>query len=232
MALLRSILFALIFYPGTLLYVLAALAGALLGRGPVRRVARGWAFFHRWCAHALLGIRTRIEGVIPEGPVLYAIKHESMYETIEVLVIFRDPAVLVKKELTDIPLWGKVAVLHGVIPIDRAGGAKALRQLVRDAREAAAQNRSLVLFPEGTRVLHGEAPSLRAGFAGLYRQIGLPVVPVAVDSGQVWPRRSFLKRPGIVTFRFGEVIPPGLDRDEAERIVHAEINRLNTGVNS
>jgi len=229
MAVFRSLLFALVFYPGSLVYVLAALAAALFGRAGVRRIARAWAYYHRWCARYLLGIRTRIEGVMPEGPVLYAIKHESMYETIEALVIFRDPAVLVKKELTQIPLWGKVAVLHGVIPIDRSGGSKALRQLVRDAREAQAQNRSLVLFPEGTRVPHGEAPELRAGFAGLYRQIGMPVVPVALDSGRLWPRGSFLKRPGIITFRFGELIPPGLDREAAERIVHTEINRLNGG---
>jgi 1-acyl-sn-glycerol-3-phosphate acyltransferase len=84
-----------------------------------------------------------------------------------------------------------------------------------------------VIFPEGTRVPHGERAPLRAGFAGLYRHIGLPVVPVALDSGRVWPRRSFLKRPGIITFRFGDVIEPGLDRDAAEAMVHAEINALN-----
>lgn len=227
MTLLRSTLFALIFYPGSLLYVLAALASSLVGAAPLRRVARGWAYFHRWCAAYILGIRTRVEGVIPDYPVLYAMKHESMYETVETLVLLRDPAVLVKQELADIPLWGRVAVLHGSIPIDREGGASALRKLVRAARAAADEGRSLVIFPEGTRVPHGERAPLRSGFAALYRQIGLPVVPVAIDSGRVWPRGSFLKRPGVITFSFGEVIQPGLDRDAVEALVHDEINRLN-----
>lgn len=223
----RSLLFTLIFYPFSLLFVLAALTVAPFSPYALKRISHYWGRFHRWSTHVLLGIKTRIIGTIPKHPVLYAIKHESMFETIEVLVLFRDPAVLAKKELTEIPLWGKVARAFGVIPIDRAGGASALRNLVRAARARVADGRSLVIFPEGTRVPHGEAPSLRSGFAGLYRQIGLPVVPVAVDSGKLWPRRSFLKRPGVITFHFGEEIAPGLDRDAVEAIVYQGINRLN-----
>ncbi|WP_317511922.1 lysophospholipid acyltransferase family protein [Sphingomonas sp. C3-2] len=228
MILVRSLLFALIFYPGTLVYVLSALAVAPFSVAMLRSIARGWAAFHRWCAAVFLGIRVRIVGTVPDHPVLFAIKHESMFETLETLIQFRDPAVLVKKELTQIPLWGKVALLHGVIPIDREGGATALRQLVRQARAAASEGRSLVIFPEGTRVPHGERPELRSGFAALYRQIGLPVVPVALDSGLVSPRRTFLKRPGVITFHFCDEIAPGLDRHTVEARVHAEINRLNS----
>jgi len=227
MIVLRSLLFTLVFYIGSLVPVLFGLAAIPFGSKGVRYAGRMWAGFHHWCAANLLGIRVRVEGTIPQTPVLFAIKHESMFETIEILNLIRDPAVLVKKELTEIPLWGRVAVLHGVIAIDREGGAKALRLLIRAARDAAADGRSLVIFPEGTRVPHGQRPPLRAGFAGLYRQIGLPVVPVAMDSGRVSPRKSFLKRPGVVTFRFGQVIPTGLDRTEAEAIVHREINVLN-----
>ncbi len=226
MLLLRSILFTLVFYTGSIFYVMSA---AIMGRNPAgaRRAAWLWARFHRRCAERILGIHTRVEGVIPDRPVLFAIKHESMYETLEILLLIPNPAVLMKKELIDIPFWGGVALRHGVIPIDREGGAKALRALVTASRAAAAEGRSLVLFPEGTRVPHGERAPLRAGFAGLYRHIGLPVVPVALDSGRVWPRRRFLKRPGVITFRFGDVIEPGLDRDAAEALVHAEINALN-----
>ena len=227
MIVLRSLLFMLVFYLGSILPVLYGLVAIPFGSKGVRQAGRMWAGFHHWCAVNILGIRVRIEGTIPQLPVLFAIKHESMFETIEILNLIRDPAVLVKKELTEIPLWGKVAVLHGVIVIDRDGGAAALRLLIRAARAAAAEGRSLVIFPEGTRVPHGQRPPLRAGFAGLYRHIGLPVVPVAMDSGRVSPRHSFLKRPGVVTFRFGEVIPIGLDRTEAEAIVHCEINALN-----
>jgi len=222
----RSVLFMFAFYLGSVFYVMRA---AIIGRNPegARRAAWLWARFHRRCSERILGIYTRIEGVIPDRPVLYAIKHESMYETLEVLVVLNNPAVLMKKELIDIPFWGGIAKRQGAISIDRKGGARALRALVAAARATAAEGRSLVIFPEGTRVPHGERAPLRAGFAGLYRHIGLPVVPVALDSGRVWPRRRFLKRPGVITFRFGDVIEPGLDRDAAEAMVHAEINALN-----
>jgi 1-acyl-sn-glycerol-3-phosphate acyltransferase len=224
----RSLAFAIAFYLGSAFYVLRAAILAAQGPRGARHAAWTWARFHRWAAKTILGIHTRVEGVIPDRPVLYAIKHESMYETLEVLMLFDSPAVLAKKELTEIPFWGGIALRHGVIPIDRAGGAAALRALMKAARSAAEEGRSLVIFPEGTRVAHGERAPLRSGFAGLYRTIGLPVVPVAVDSGRVWPRRRFLKRPGVITFKFGEVIEPGLDRDAVEARVHAEINALNS----
>jgi 1-acyl-sn-glycerol-3-phosphate acyltransferase len=112
-----------------------------------------------------------------------------------------------------------------VIVIDRAGAGQAMRQMMREARAALDGGRSIVLFPEGTRVRPGERPPLRAGFAGLYRALGVPVVPVALDSGRVWPRKG-PKRAGMVTFRFGEPVPPGLPRAEAEARVHAAINAL------
>lgn len=226
MALLRSLLFALVFYPGTLGAVLIAFPLSLLGPQAVRRQAVRWARFHRWCARRLLGVRSRIEGEIPSGPLLFASKHQSMYETLELLVILDDPAIVVKRELADVPLWGAVARKQGVIPVDRTGSAAALRTMLRAARAAVADDRPIVIFPEGTRVLPGEHPPLRAGFAGLYRSLELPVVPVALDSGRLWPRGAFVKRPGVITFRFQEPIPPGLPRDEIETRVHAAINRL------
>ena len=115
---------------------------------------------------------------------------------------------------------------YGAIPVDRAGGAAALRRMMRAAEAAIAEGRPIVIFPEGTRVPPGERPPLQPGFAGLYRALRLPVVPVALDSGRLWPRRRFVKRPGIVTMRFGEPIPPGLPRAEIEAAVHAAINAL------
>jgi 1-acyl-sn-glycerol-3-phosphate acyltransferase len=134
-----------------------------------------------------------------------------------------------KSELGRIPLWGRLTRAYGIIPVDRDGGGAALRKLLRAAGEAVAEGRPIVIFPEGTRVSPGERPPLEPGFAGLYRALNLPVVPVALDSGRIWPRRSFVKRPGVVTMRFGEVIPPGLPRREAEARVHAAINALETG---
>ena len=222
----RSTLFAIIFYPGSLFYVLAALAIAPFGSGGVRAVTHGWARYHRFCAAWLLGIRSRVEGNVPRGAALVAGKHQSMFETIEVVMLLDTPAVVMKRELADITLWGKVAQSYGIIPIDRAGGAKALRLMLRAAAKAIAIGRPMVLFPEGTRVLPGQHPPLQPGFAGLYRALGLPVVPLALDSGRLWPARKFLKRPGIVTMRFGEPIPPGLPREEIEARVHTAINAL------
>lgn len=229
MNLLRSALFNLIFFAGSVLAVLVAIPAALMGQKALWKVARGWARWHRFCARYLLGIRTRVEGTLPEGAALVASKHQSMFETVEVVVLLDRPAVVLKRELADLPLWGWAAQRYGVIPVDREGGAAALRRMLKAAGAAVKQGRPIVIFPEGTRVRPGEQPPLQPGFAGLYRSLGLPVVPVALDSGRLWPRRSFVKRPGIVTMRFGDPIPPGLPRREIEARVHAAINALDAG---
>lgn len=226
MTALRSALFALCFYPGTAVAVLTAFLVAPFGDAPLRRHALRWACFHRWCARLILGIRTRVEGTVPPGPHLFAAKHQSMFETLELLLVVGDPATVLKRELADIPLFGRIAKREGVIPVDRAGSAKALRRMMRAAAAARDSGRSILIFPEGTRVAPGEQPPLQPGFAGLYKALGLPVVPIALDSGLVWPRNSFLKRPGIITIRFGEPLPAGLPRAEIEARTHAAMNAL------
>jgi 1-acyl-sn-glycerol-3-phosphate acyltransferase len=226
MSALRTIIFSVVFYPLSVLFVLSALAAALVGRRPVFAVVKAWVRFHRLCAHLLLGIRTRIEGRLPDGPLLIAAKHQSMFETIEMVDILDRPAVVLKRELADLPGWGRAAQLYGVIPIDRAGGATALRRMMKAAQQAIGEGRSIVIFPEGTRVAPGEQPPLQPGFAGLYRALKLPVVAVAIDSGRLWPRRRFAKQSGIVTMKFGEPIPAGLRREEIEQRVHRAINLL------
>lgn len=227
MNLIRSLLFMLVFYPGSAVIIIVAVLLLPFGQPVAIRAGLIWARFHYWCARTFLGIRTRIEGTFATVPTLYAFKHESMFETAEVLRLFRDPVVVFKQELLAIPGWGWIARKHGVIAIDRDAGAGAVRALLTAAKRVRAEGRNVVIFPEGTRVPHGETPPLKAGFAGLYKALGLPVVPIAMDSGRVWPRRSFVKRPGVVTFRVGEAIPAGLPREEIEARVHAAINALN-----
>jgi 1-acyl-sn-glycerol-3-phosphate acyltransferase len=226
MAPLRSFLFALIFYGWTVPAVLLAFPVSLLGTGPLRGWAHLWARFHRWCARHILGISSRIEGSPPRGAALVAVKHQSMYETLEIVLMLDRPAMVLKRELSRIPLWGWVVRRYGVIPVDRSAGAKALREMMRAGEAVQAEGRPVLIYPEGTRVAPGETPPLQSGFAGLYRALKLPVVPVAVDSGRFATRAGLLKRPGIVTFRFGEPIPPGLARGEIEARVHAAINAL------
>jgi 1-acyl-sn-glycerol-3-phosphate acyltransferase len=221
----RTLAFMAVFYGLSVGIVLLAPIAALLGRRALIAYTLGWTRFHRRVARVLLGIDTRIEGRPSGEPALYAAKHQSMFETLELALMLDAPAVVMKAELARIPIWGWAARRYGVIVIDRAGSAKTMRQMMREARAALDDGRSIVLFPEGTRVRPGEQPPLRAGFAGLYRALGVPVVPVALDSGRVWPRKG-PKRAGIVTFRFGAPVPPGLPRADAEARVHAGINAL------
>ncbi len=225
MNLVRSLLFNLIFYPGTLLYVLAGLAVSLVGEAPMRSVVHGWSHFHFFLTRHLIGIEERFEGELPTGPVLFAVKHQSMYEAVATLRVFRTPIVVMKRQLSHMPFFGWLTQRYGVIGVDRDAGPTALRNLVAGGRAAAADGRQVVIFPEGTRVPVGEQPDLKPGFAALYRATGYPVVPVAVDAGLVWPK-GLVKRPGVVTWRVGETIPPGLKRPDIEARVHAAINAL------
>ncbi len=226
MSFLRSILFALIFYTGSIVIVGLAWIMVAFGERATIRGARNWALWHRACARTILGIRTRVIGTLDDRQALYMFKHESMYEPVETLALFRRPVVVMKQELLDIFGWGHAARAHGSIGVDRDAGAAAMRRMIAEAKRAKASGRPIVLFPEGTRVPHGEKPPLRAGMAGLYKILGLPVIPVALDSGKVWPR-GFVKHPGVVTMKVGDEIPAGLAREELEARVHAAINALN-----
>ena len=222
---LRTVLFLAIFYLGTVFYVLGALLSLPVGARPFRAMVHGWSAFHRACARYILGIRLKVEGSLPSGPVLVALKHESFYEAIDLPTLLPRPVVFAKAELIRIPLWGRAAAGYGVIAVERDQGAKALRSMVTSARALSSDGRPLAIFPEGTRVPHGTRPPLQSGFAGLYKLLGLPVVAAAVDSGPLYHR--FWKRPGTITVRFAEPIPAGLPREEIEARVHAAINTLN-----
>lgn len=225
----RSLLFLLAFYPGTLLYIFAGLGAGLFSTPAMLAVVHSWARFHHWLAQHVLGIRVQVEGAIPPGPYLIAAKHQSMFETIEMVLIARTPVIVIKRELADMPMFGPMTRRYGVIPVDREAGAKALRAMLAGAKAAVATGRPVIIYPEGTRVAPGTAPPLRAGFAGIYRALGLPVVPVAHDSGRLFGR-GLDKRSGTVRFLVGETIPPGLKRDEIEARVHAAINVLEKSV--
>ena len=184
-----------------------------------------WWVHHRWCLRRLAGIEVREVGQRLSEPALYAFRHESFFEAIDAPALFDTPSVFAKQELFNIPLWGRAAASFGLVPVAREGGPKALMQMIRSAKALVADGRPLVIFPEGTRVPHGEVRPLQSGFAGLYKMLGLPVVPVAVNSGPVYHKR--LKKTGRIIYRFGEPIPPGLPRPEIEKRVLAAINALN-----
>ena len=220
----RGIVYAVIYYPATFVYVLGCMVASLFGSGPIRSVVHAWTDFHHNLAR-LLGTKLVVEGSIPPGASLIAVKHQSMFETLEMMRLANTPVIVLKRELSDMPGFGWATRRYGVIPVDRKAGAKALRNMVARGKEAAEAGRPVIIYPEGTRVRPGETPKLQAGFAGLYRALGLPVVPIAVDSGRLWGP-SLPRGAGTVHFRIGEPIPAGLKREEIEARVHAAINAL------
>ena len=221
----RSLLFYFAFYGVTVLLAFVVWLQLILPWRTYVQTIFVWTRYHRWCARHILRIKVHIEGEAPAGPVLVALKHESFFEAIDLPVLLDYPAVFAKIELLRLPFWGEAARHYGLIGVERDQGAKALRKMIAEARLRAAEGRPLAIFPEGTRVPHGQRPALQAGFAGIYKLLGLPVVPVAVDSGPLYQHRW--KRAGTITLRFGEAIAPGLPRDEIEARVTEAINQLN-----
>ena len=225
MHVIRSLIFYIFFYGGSVFLVLAAVASLSLFPSRLRGICDAWSAFHFWCVTRLVGMKVEITGDQPEGAAFYAIKHEAAFEAIDIPNRFTYPAGFAKKELFDIPGWGRAARTYGAIPVHRKEGAKALRNMLKEARPYINQDRPIIIFPEGTRVKHGERAKLQAGFAALYKLLGLPVIPVAVDSGRSYAK--LWKRPETIRVHFGEPIPPGLPRAEVEARTHAAINALN-----
>ena len=225
MSVLRSVIYYPLFYGISAILVFGAAVASFVGRDALRRLVSMWTDWHRWCVTNILGIEVRIEGEIPTEPVLIAMKHESFFEAIDAPTLLQFPSVFAKRELFSIPFWGHSAKVYGLTPVSRDAGARALRQMLVAAKERLAEGRPLVIFPEGTRVPHGGPARLQAGFAGIYKLLGVPVVPVAVNSGPLYHR--LWKRSGVITYKFGELIPAGLPRAEAEERVQAAMNALN-----
>ncbi len=225
MTILRSLLYVALFYLVTALCAVAGFVASLFNRDWMLRIVLGWADINHWLARHVLGIDTLVEGAIPTGPYLIAVKHQSMFETTELVRLSKLPVIVIKRELADIPVFGWLTRRYGVIAVERSAGARALRMLVAQGKRALATGRPVMIYPEGTRVRVGHRPPLRSGFAALYKTLGLPVVPVAVDTGRLWGR-GLVKRGGTVTIKVGETIPPGLPRKDIEARVHAAINAL------
>lgn len=231
-SLVRSTLFNLAFWLWTGVLALGGLPLLLASRRTVQRYARFWLRGVQALLGTIVGLRYELRGEAhrPATPTIFALKHQSAWETLVCHLLFDDPAIALKRELTLIPIFGWYLARTGMIRIDRGAGPRALRSLVEGARHAFARGSSVIIFPEGTRVPVGERRPYSPGVAALYLQLGRPVVPVALNSGLFWPRRSFVKRPGRITVELLEPIAPGLDRKafmaELERRLEAATRRL------
>lgn len=209
---LRSIAFNLAFYAMSVVVNLAATPFFALPRPCTVWAMRGWSNLTMWLLRLLAGTRYEIRGKLPEGGVLVASKHQSMWDTIIMTAILKDPAMVLKRELLWIPYYGWFSKKARMIAIDRSSGATAVRHLIAQGKAAVAARRPIVIFPEGTRSAPGAKLDYKPGVAALYRQLGVPCVPVAVNSGLFWPRRKLLRKPGTIVIEFLDPIPPGLDR--------------------
>jgi 1-acyl-sn-glycerol-3-phosphate acyltransferase len=212
----RSLLFNLLFYVTTTLFV-------VLG-SPLLFAPRRWAMaalavhsrFELWLLKVIVGTKLEVRGQekLPKGACLVASKHQSAWETFALMPLFRDPALLMKRELFWIPFHGWFSRKFEMIPVDRDKGPAALRRMLREARKRVADGREIIIFPEGTRRPPGAPPDYRTGVILLYEALGIPCVPVALNSGVFWPRRSLERRPGTIVVELLDPIPPGLPKAE------------------
>src|SRR5215468_4352728 len=216
MAMLRSLLFNLGFFAWTLLIVVFGVPWLLLPYRFTYRLGAFWVRISLALLRGLVGLDHRVVGLEHRlaGPAIYAAKHQSAWDTLVFPLLLDKPAYVLKQELIRVPLFGSYLKQCGMIPVDRQGGGSALKQMLKAARAAVAQGRSILIYPEGTRTPPGERRPYHPGVAALYGDLGVPVVPVALNSGLFWGRRSFRKRPGTITIEFLPPIAPGRPRRE------------------
>ena len=220
MILIRSIVFNAAFFAWTGYLLVTGMPLLRRERSEIRLVARRWARGVLWLLRVIVGARVEIRGAALTGPRLIAAKHQSALDTMIFFLMADDPSYVMKKELAAIPIYGSFARHQGMIFVDRDAGAAALKRMVAEARTACAAGRQIVIFPQGTRTAPG-APTADApyqpGIAALQHALEMPTTPVALNSGLIWGRRSFRKRPGTIVVEVLPDIPAGLKRAEFMR---------------
>ncbi|MBI1364007.1 MAG: 1-acyl-sn-glycerol-3-phosphate acyltransferase [Proteobacteria bacterium] len=230
---LRALAFNTLFIIWSLLVFVATVVTFLLPRRTLVRAAEIWATGVVVLMKAVLGLRVRIEGRenLPSGGYILASKHQSAIDTILLHLMVDDPAIVLKKELLRIPLYGRYAKRLGMLPVDRSGGVAALKDMLDGARNRLEAGRAVVIYPEGTRREPASPPDYKSGVVMMYRQLGVPVVPVALNTGLFWGRKWRHREGGTLTVRILPAIPSGLDKaDFQSRLVNAiETETANLG---
>ena len=223
MILLRSLLFNALFYLNTAMWLAIALPTFFLPYRAIIAVAKAWGRCNLVLLRVVAGIDYEIRGreKIPQGPLIVAAKHQSAWETFSLLHLFDNPFFIVKRELQWIPIFGWLMIKGRMVPVDRGARSKALNAMTERAGIELAKGRQLIIFPEGTRRPAGAEPRYKYGVAQLYVAESVPCVPIALNSGLFWPRRSIMLRPGTVLVEVLDPIAPGLDKDAfLERLKH------------
>ena len=212
----RSLLFNLLFYVTTALYVVLGSPLLFAPRSWAMAALANHAHFELFLLRHIVGLKLEVRGhdKLPRTACLVASKHQSAWETFALIPLFRDPALLMKRELFWIPFHGWFSKKFKMIPVDRDKGPAALRAMLRETRKRVVDGREIIIFPEGTRRPPGAPPDYKTGVVLLYEALSIPCVPVALNSGLFWPRRSLLRRPGTIVVEFLDPIPPGLPKSE------------------
>jgi 1-acyl-sn-glycerol-3-phosphate acyltransferase len=225
----RSLIYVALFYLWTALVAILCT--------PVLFGPRRWthAMFHFWGRGVtgmlpICGIRVEVRGqqYIPKGAALVAPKHQCMLDVFAQFTWLPASAFVMKQELEWIPWFGWYSKKAGAIVIDRDGGSRTMRQVIREGTALFAQGAQVVIFPEGTRKAPGDPPDYKPGIAALYRELNVPVYPVATNAGVHWPAHGFIRHPGLIVLEYLEPIPPGLKRAEFMRRLEEAIEAKST----
>jgi len=229
---LRSLVFNVLFYLVLVLLLALAIPTLLLPRGAVMTLAAAWAHISLFLMRVICNIRVEFRGVekIPQGPLIVASKHQSFWETFVLLRFFEQPLFILKRELMMIPVFGWCLKKAGMISVERTGGPRSLIKTLKRAAAEVKRGRQLVIFPEGTRTAPGAPPNYKAGVAQIYAESGVPCLPIALNSGLFWPRRTFMRYPGTLVVEFLDPLPPGLPRDEFMTRLRDQIETATTRI--
>lgn len=232
MLVLRSLLFNLFYYANIIVWMICALPSLLLPRIVLLTIVRAWSRVNFFLLRHVAGITCEIRGRehIPPGAVLVASKHQSVWDTFAMFLVFDDPCYVLKRELMWLPLFGWLAGKAEMIAVNRGARSKAMKQMNADGARQLAKGRQIVIFPEGTRRAPGAEPAYKFGVVFLYNEFGVPCVPIALNSGYFWPRRQFIRRPGTLVMEILPPIPPGEDKtvffDKLQTRIEAASDRL------
>jgi 1-acyl-sn-glycerol-3-phosphate acyltransferase len=222
---LRSIIFAAAFYVVTALFLVLGSWLFFAPRSWAMAGLKAHAIASLWLLEHIVGTEMEVRGRenLPQDACLVVSKHQSAWDTFALVPLFRDPAIVLKDELKWIPFYGWFCVKFEHILVKREKAASALKAMIRDARKKAAQGREILIFPEGTRRPPGAPPDYKPGYVALYEGLGLPCVPLALNSGLYWPRRSLMRCPGTIVVEFLEPLPPGMGRKEFRETIEARL---------
>jgi 1-acyl-sn-glycerol-3-phosphate acyltransferase len=232
LVIIRSVLFNVLFYLNMLALLCIALPTLVLPRGAIMGIVHFWARGNHWLLRNICGITFELRGLerIPPGPLLVASKHQSLWETFALVPLFADPAFILKRELMWLPFFGWYAWKADMIPVDRGARSAALAAISARAKIDLARNRQIVIFPEGTRRPPGAEPRYKYGIVHLYAESGVACLPIALNSGLFWPRRSIRRYPGTIVAEFLDPIAPGLDKqvffEHLQQVIETATARL------